>query len=168
MWRFIFSLRVLHSFSEPYSVASLLTGSGAAVSHALTVMIGFVLPVYRLPDRACSGVDPSHDPIVDRLRHVLVRPCVLAFPWLSVHFGEKLSGRANTAMNLLIFSSAFGIQYVVGRIIDLFPPTSSGGYAPEAYQVALGAFTAMQVAALLWYFVGRSKLGHKFEDTTRS
>ncbi len=90
---------------------------------------------------------------------------VLAFPWLSVHFGERLSGRANTAMNLLIFSSAFLVQYLVGRIIDLFPPTPSGGYAPEAYQIALGAFAALQIAALLWYFIGRSKLGHKFDNT---
>ena len=46
---------------------------------------------------------------------------VLAYPWLSSHFGAALSGRATTAMNLVLFLFAFGAQYAIGAIIDLFP-----------------------------------------------
>jgi predicted MFS family arabinose efflux permease len=76
---------------------------------------------------------------------------ILAYPWLSHHFGAALSGRANTAMNLLIFLAAFLIQYAIGWIIDHYPKPSGGGYAPEAYRAAFGAFLALQVAALLVY-----------------
>ena len=39
---------------------------------------------------------------------------ILAYPWLSSRFGTALSGRANTAMNVLIFLAAFAIQYAIG------------------------------------------------------
>ncbi|HEX5079680.1 MAG TPA: MFS transporter, partial [Geminicoccaceae bacterium] len=35
---------------------------------------------------------------------------VLAYPWLSSHYGAALSGRANTAVNLLLFLAAFAVQ----------------------------------------------------------
>jgi len=76
---------------------------------------------------------------------------ILAYPWLSHHFGAALSGRANTAMNLLIFLAAFLIQYAIGWIIDLYPKPSGGGYPPEAYRAAFGVFLALQVVALLVY-----------------
>jgi MFS family permease len=80
---------------------------------------------------------------------------ILAYPWLSSHFGAALSGRANTAMNLVIFASAFAAQSAMGALIDLYPRNASGGYPPEAYQFAFGTFLALQVVALGW-FVARS------------
>ncbi len=135
--------------------------------HALTVMIGFVLLFIGSQIGLVLEWTQATVPlwIVFGMSGQAV---VLAFPWLSTHFGEKLSGRANTAMNLLIFSSAFAVQYLIGRVIDLFPPTATGGYAPEAYQVALGFFGSLQIAALVWYFVGRSRLEHNFEDNPDS
>ncbi len=58
---------------------------------------------------------------------------VLAYPWLSSHYGAALSGRANTAVNLLLFLTAFGVQYAIGVIIDLFPSTPDG-YSPQGYR----------------------------------
>jgi hypothetical protein len=83
---------------------------------------------------------------------------VLAYPWLSSFFGAALSGRANTAANLVLFLTAFGTQYAIGAIIDLFPTTASGGYAPVGYQVGFGVFFAAQLAALGWYLAGRQAL----------
>lgn len=83
---------------------------------------------------------------------------VLAYPWLSSYFGAALSGRSNTAINLLLFLTAFGAQYAIGEIIDLFPGTASGGYDPEGYQVGFGAFLAVQLVALVWYLLGRRSL----------
>ncbi|MGI9435578.1 MAG: MFS transporter [Geminicoccaceae bacterium] len=79
---------------------------------------------------------------------------ILAYPWLSSHYGVALSGRANTAMNLLIFANAFGVQFLIGEIIDLFPTTEDGGYAPEGYQLGFGLCLAAQVAGFLWYALG--------------
>ena len=83
---------------------------------------------------------------------------ILAYPWLSSYYGAALSGRANTAMNLLIFGTAFGTQYAIGGIIDLFPPSSQGGYSPEAYRVGFGLFFAAQLLALIWYAAGFRRL----------
>ena len=74
---------------------------------------------------------------------------ILAYPWLSSHYGAAASARAMTAMNLAIFLTAFG------AIIDLFLTTPSGGYDPRAYQVAFGVFFAAQLLALIWYLHGR-------------
>jgi hypothetical protein len=58
-------------------------------------------------------------------------------------------------MNLLIFSCAFASQSAIGAIIDLFPPTATGGYPVTAYQIAFGIFLALQLAALALYLANR-------------
>jgi MFS family permease len=83
---------------------------------------------------------------------------VLAYPWLSSHYGAALSGRTNTAVNLLLFLTAFGVQYAIGAIIDLFPTTAGGGYSPEGYRWAFGVFLVLQLLALIWYLSGRRLL----------
>jgi predicted MFS family arabinose efflux permease len=92
---------------------------------------------------------------------------VLAFPWLSSYFGAALSGRANSAMNLFIFSIAFAAQWAIGAIIDQFPRTASGGFPLAAYQTGFGAFLALEVVGLLWYLPARKRLisGRKAETT---
>ncbi len=79
---------------------------------------------------------------------------ILAYPWLSSHYGTALSGRANTAMNLLIFGTAFATQYVIGAIIDLFPSSTAGEYQPEAYRISFGLCLLIQVIASIWYGLG--------------
>jgi hypothetical protein len=61
-------------------------------------------------------------------------------------------------MNLILFLFAFGAQYAIGAIIDLFPTTAAGGYAPAGYQAGFGVFLAAQLLALLWYLRGRRAL----------
>jgi predicted MFS family arabinose efflux permease len=83
---------------------------------------------------------------------------VLAYPWLSSHFGTGQSGRATTAMNLILFLFAFAAQYAIGAIIDLFPTGPAGGYDPRGYQLGFGVFLTAQVLALGWYLLGRRSL----------
>ena len=80
---------------------------------------------------------------------------ILAYPWLSSRFGASLSGRATTAMNLLIFLAAFAIQYAIGGIIGLYPPGAAGGYDPSSYQVAFGVFLALQVVTFAIFIANR-------------
>jgi predicted MFS family arabinose efflux permease len=83
---------------------------------------------------------------------------VVSFPWLSRYFGAGLSGRSNSAANLLMFLWAFLVQYGAGAIIGWFPVPEPGRYAPVAYQVAIGTFLSCQVLALLWFFANRRRL----------
>ena len=78
---------------------------------------------------------------------------VLAFAWLAAHFGAARSGRAHTAANLVIFSTAFAMQYAIGAIIELYPRTPVDGYATESYTTAFGAALGLQLVALAWYLI---------------
>lgn len=78
---------------------------------------------------------------------------ILAYPWLATYFGTQLSGRAHTAVNLMIFGSAFIAQYTMGAIIELYPQPTPETYDPASFKMAFGAFLAVQFAALLWYLV---------------
>ena len=61
-------------------------------------------------------------------------------------------------MNLLIFMAAFGVQYAVGAVIDLFPTTPEGGYDPRGYRLAFAILLAAQLAGLAWFLAGWRKL----------
>lgn len=90
---------------------------------------------------------------------------ILAYPWLARYFGTRLSGRATTAMNLMMFLAAFAVQYAIGAIIDTYPAPEPGRYEPAAYRLAFGAVLAVQLAALLWYLANAERL-RKAEEIT--
>ena len=89
---------------------------------------------------------------------MLGQVAVLAFPWLSSYFGAQLSGRANSAMNLMIFSTAFVAQWTIGAIIDLFPRAPTSGFPLHGYQAAFGTFLVLQVLGLLFYLPAHRRL----------
>jgi predicted MFS family arabinose efflux permease len=76
---------------------------------------------------------------------------ILSYPWLAAHFGTGLSSRAQTGVNFGVFLVAFLVQFMVGAVIDLFAPTSDGGYAPAAYQVSFAVVLVLQLAAFAWF-----------------
>lgn len=121
--------------------------------HILSVMNGFLLAFLISEALIILEIDSLMLPAW-LLFGMTGQVAVLAYPWLSSYYGTALSGRANTAMNLLIFGAAFAAQYAIGGIIDLFPASTGGGYAPEAYRVAFGLCLALQLAALIWYGSG--------------
>lgn len=71
---------------------------------------------------------------------------------VSQHFGSALAGRSNTALNLLVFVASFFIQWLVGVVVGQWEDPATQQYAVEGYRVAFGALTAMQAAALFWFF----------------
>jgi MFS family permease len=87
---------------------------------------------------------------------------ILAYPWLATYFGARLSGRSNTAINLLMFMAAFAIQYAVGAVIDLYPAAATGRYDPRAYRLAFGALLVIELIALAWFIAHRHLL-HRAE-----
>ena len=76
---------------------------------------------------------------------------ILAYAHLSAHFGASLAGRANTALNLLVFLGAFAIQYAVGVVLDFWTADPVAGYPAEAWTVAFGSLFALQTASWLLY-----------------
>lgn len=78
---------------------------------------------------------------------------ILPYAALSQSFPSHLSGRANTALNLLVFVGAFVIQWGIGAIIDQWPITDTGGYAPVGYQAAFGVLVILQLSTILWFWL---------------
>ncbi len=123
----------------------------------LDVMAGFI--ALFLAAQACIIIDIVPLRLVAWMTFGMVgQAAILAYPWLSRHFGVARTGRANSAMNLMIFASAFFIQYAVGLIIDTYPRLPSGGFGPAAYQAAFGLFFVIQVLALVWFLSQRPRL----------
>ncbi|MFP4349834.1 MAG: MFS transporter [Desulfococcaceae bacterium] len=76
---------------------------------------------------------------------------ILPYAVLSQSFPAHLAGRANTALNLLVFVAAFSVQWGMGAIIDRYSPTPAGGYAPAGYQAAFSTLLILQMVTIVWY-----------------
>lgn len=76
---------------------------------------------------------------------------IIPYAVLSQSFPLHLSGRVNTGVNLLVFIAAFSAQWGIGAIINLWPGTAAGGYAPAGYQAGFAMMLCLQVIALLWF-----------------
>jgi MFS family permease len=72
----------------------------------------------------------------------------LAYALLTPIFPPEMTGRANTASNVLMFGVAFLFQWAVGAVLRLYP--AANGYSPEGYLTAFGILGALQVVALAW------------------
>ena len=123
----------------------------------LTVMLGF-LALFLLAEGAIVLEWTKASLSLWTLFGMTGQAAILGYPWLASHYGAALSGRSNTAINLVTFLTAFGAQYAIGALIDLFPTTAAGGYSPRGYQVGFGAFLIVQLLALAWYLAGRRAL----------
>jgi MFS family permease len=71
---------------------------------------------------------------------------VLVYSILSKAFPAQLTGRVNTASNLLLFVFAFGAQWGIGALINLWTAVD-GHYPLAAYRAAFGIPLFLQCAA---------------------
>jgi len=80
---------------------------------------------------------------------------ILPYAVLSQTFPRHLSGRVNTSLNVLVFVCAFASQWGIGVVINIWPETAAGGYAPEGYRAGFGMLLVLQLTAAIWYVVAR-------------
>jgi predicted MFS family arabinose efflux permease len=75
----------------------------------------------------------------------------IAYSQLTAAFPLAISGRVNTALNLMVFVGAFGLQWGIGAAVDAF---AAGGLArPNAFRVTFAALLAAQGLAFAWFLV---------------
>jgi len=77
----------------------------------------------------------------------------LAYALLTREFPLHLAGRVNTALNLLVFAGAFGIQWGFGLLAGIF--LRAGATSPEAYIKAFAFILVLQTGSYLWYLLRR-------------
>ncbi|MBL8374479.1 MFS transporter [Accumulibacter sp.] len=72
----------------------------------------------------------------------------LAYSQAATGFPVALSGRVNTALNLMVFVGAFGVQWGLGLLIDLLQ--TQGQSVAMAHRHAFLALLATQMVAYAW------------------
>jgi MFS family permease len=72
----------------------------------------------------------------------------LSYTILTRRYERTLTGRANTALNLLAFLGAFAMQWGIGAIVSLWAPGEDGRYPVVAYSTALWVCAAIQLIGL--------------------
>jgi hypothetical protein len=75
----------------------------------------------------------------------------IAYSLVAQAFPPALSGRANTALNLLVFAGAFGLQWGIGILVDLLQ--GAGWSAETAFRVTFLTLLGGQIVAFCWLLV---------------
>jgi len=78
---------------------------------------------------------------------------ILSYTALTLAFPKELSGRVTTSINMMVFVGAFGVQWAIGIIINLWEVTPSGNFNPQGYQAGFLAILGCQVLALAWFWL---------------
>jgi hypothetical protein len=73
----------------------------------------------------------------------------LAYALLTPLFPPEMTGRLNTASNVLMFTFSFFFQWGIGAVLRNFP-VIDGRFAPEGYAFAFAALALGQAAVLVW------------------
>ncbi|MBL8395858.1 MAG: MFS transporter [Candidatus Accumulibacter sp.] len=75
----------------------------------------------------------------------------LAYSQAAAGFPVALSGRANTAFNLMVFIGAFAVQWGLGLLIDVLQ--AHGQSVALAHRSAFLALLAAQVVSYAWFWI---------------
>lgn len=75
----------------------------------------------------------------------------LSYSLVSRHFGRHLAGRANTALNVLVFVAAFTIQWAIGGVLSFWEDPVTRRYDLAGYRIAFAATVVLQAVALVWF-----------------
>ncbi|MGD8430443.1 MAG: MFS transporter [Ectothiorhodospiraceae bacterium] len=79
----------------------------------------------------------------------------LPYAALSQHFHGQLAGRANTALNVLVFAVAFAVQWGIGGVLHLWEDPVTNTYGALGYHVSFTVLCILQAAGLVWFWLGR-------------
>jgi predicted MFS family arabinose efflux permease len=75
----------------------------------------------------------------------------LGYATLAAHFGIGAAGRAQSTANLLLFATAWALQWGIGAVLDRFRGAADGAVEPAGYHWAFGSVLVLQVVAVFWY-----------------
>jgi hypothetical protein len=78
---------------------------------------------------------------------------VLSFTVLNEGFARELTGRVNTAMNLVMFAGSFALQWGIGVIVDAAHAWLGYGTA-DGLRLAFALALACELATLGWFAYG--------------
>ena len=143
-----------------YTAGSIFFGAGsdllarAGLSHLKLFKLGLSISLVMFGLLA-AGVH-SHLGLLLAVYGFTAISAALAYALLTPLFPPAMTGRVNTASNVLMFGCSFAFQWGVGAVLKAYP-AADGRHAPEGYAAALTLLAALQLAALLWLLPMREK-----------
>lgn len=81
----------------------------------------------------------------------------LAYAVLNQHFPQNLTGRVNTAQNMLTFIAAFAVQWLAGVMIGSYASPKEGFYSADGHQTALIVFICIEIAGFVFFLWPRRR-----------
>jgi predicted MFS family arabinose efflux permease len=81
---------------------------------------------------------------------------IIAYSALSQSFPVYLSGRVTTAVNLLVFITAFAGQWAIGGIVDFFT-NGKITFSPNGFKGGFGLMVLLEFGGLLYYILADRK-----------
>lgn len=81
----------------------------------------------------------------------------LGYAVLNQHFPQHLTGRVNTAQNMMTFISAFATQWFVGIVIGFYPSPGEGLYSADGHQTALIVLILIECGGLTYFLWPRRR-----------
>lgn len=97
------------------------------------------------------GTPPKLVPLIYLLFGSASGASIVLLAHARVVFPPEMTGRAVSTVNLFGIAGVFLLQWLIGVVVDLFPPDAAGHYPPEAYTVAFMFTAAATLLALIWY-----------------
>ena len=91
----------------------------------------------------------------------------LAYAILTPLFPPEMTGRVNTASNMLMFTLSFALQWGIGAVLKMYPAVD-GRYSPAGYTAAFATLAVAQLAAILWLLPMKSGSGPDLRKEIRS
>jgi hypothetical protein len=85
------------------------------------------------------------------LMGLVVSVSPLAYSQLAVAFPVSVSGRVNSALNLMIFVGAFGLQWGIGAVVEAF--AAGGMTRANAFVLSFAWLLAAQAVVYLWFLL---------------
>lgn len=89
------------------------------------------------------------------------RCTTLAYAAISQYFPKDYAGRATTTLNMILFLTAFLIQFGMGLIIEKWPSDQLGHYSAHGYYYAFSFIIVLQIIGFIWYCYSQVKEGFR-------
>ena len=141
---FLLGLAMLSGFVFVASCSRWLSRNGVAPMTLLTFGIGIGLLV-----EAAIIADLARPAWLWPMLGLSFSLSNIAYSQLSAEFPVELSGRVNTALNLMVFVGAFGLQWGIGALVDGL--TVGGVARAQAFRITFSVLLVLQALAFGWF-----------------
>ena len=141
---FLLGLAMLSGFVFVATCSRWLSRNGVAPMTLLTLGIGIGLLV-----EAAIIADLARPAWLWPMLGLSFSLSNIAYSQLSAEFPVELSGRVNTALNLMVFVGAFGLQWGIGALVDGL--TLGGVARTQAFRITFSVLLVLQALAFGWF-----------------